>query len=89
MTNSNLKFNFFLSLMMGVCDSRRRFIWVEVRMPGAASDFYAFDESDLKKKLDKEGFLRPGCVFLATMRTLIHGTCALRGEMLVPVQKMQ
>jgi hypothetical protein len=50
--------------MMGVCDSRRRFIWVEVRMPGAASDFYAFDESDLKKKLDKEGFLRPGlCLF--------------------------
>jgi hypothetical protein len=33
-------------------------------MPGAASDFYAFDESDLKKKLDKEGFLRPGlCLF--------------------------
>ena len=50
--------------MMAVCDSRRRFIWVEVRMPGAASDFYAFDESDLKKKLDQEGFLRPGfCLF--------------------------
>jgi hypothetical protein len=50
--------------MMAVCDYRRRFIWVEVRMPGAASDFYAFDESYLKKKLEKEGFLRPGfCLF--------------------------
>ena len=50
--------------MMGVCDARRRFIWVEVRFPGAASDFYAFDESHLKKKLETEGFLRPGfCLF--------------------------
>lgn len=50
--------------MMGVCDSKRRFIWVEVNMPGAASDFYAFDESYLKTKLDAEGFLRPGlCLF--------------------------
>ena len=50
--------------MMGVCDSRRRFTWVEVNMPGAASDFYAFDQSSLKKKLQTEGFLRPGyCLF--------------------------
>ena len=50
--------------MMGVCDSRRRFIWVEVNMPGAASDFYAFDESALKQKLEAEGFLRHGlCLF--------------------------
>ena len=50
--------------MMGVCDSRRRFIWVEVNMPGAASDFYAFDQSSLKRKLEADGFLRPGfCLF--------------------------
>ena len=50
--------------MMGVCDSRRRFIWVEVNMPGASSDFYAFDQSSLKKKLETDGFLRPGfCLF--------------------------
>ena len=50
--------------MMGVCDSRRRFIWVEINMPGSASDFYAFDHSSLKKKLEREGFLRPGyCLF--------------------------
>ena len=50
--------------MMGVCDSKRRFIWVEVNMPGAVSDFYAFDESALKQKLEAEGFLRPGlCLF--------------------------
>lgn len=50
--------------MMGVCDSRRRFIWIELNMPGAASDFYAFDQSSLKKKLETEGLLRPGyCLF--------------------------
>ena len=50
--------------MMAVCDSRGRFLWVEARFPGAASDYYAFDESHLKKKLEKEGFLRPGlCLF--------------------------
>jgi hypothetical protein len=50
--------------MMDVCDSRRRFIWVEINMPGAASDFYAFDESVLKAKLESDGFLRPGlCLF--------------------------
>lgn len=50
--------------MMGVCDSQRRFIWVEVNMPGAASDFYAFDESILKQKLESPGFLRPGLCLL-------------------------
>ena len=50
--------------MMGVCDARRRFTWVEVRFPGAASDFYAFDESHLKKTLEEKRFLRPGfCLF--------------------------
>lgn len=50
--------------MLGVCDSKRRFIWLEVRFPGAASDFYAFDDSHLKKKLDEVGFVRPGfCLF--------------------------
>lgn len=50
--------------MMGVCDSRRRFIWVEINMPGSASDFYAFDQSSLKKKLERQGFLCPGyCLF--------------------------
>ena len=35
--------------MMGVCDLRGRFLWVEARFPCAASDFYAFDDSHLKK----------------------------------------
>jgi hypothetical protein len=34
--------------IMGVCDSRRRFIWIKLNMPGSASDFYAFDQSSLK-----------------------------------------
>ena len=46
--------------MMAICDSRGSFLWVEARFPGAVSDYYAFDESHLKKKLEKEGFLRPG-----------------------------
>ncbi|KAL3803836.1 hypothetical protein HJC23_003998 [Cyclotella cryptica] len=45
--------------MMGVCDSQRRVIWVEVNMPGAASDFYAFDKSVVKQKLKATGFLFP------------------------------
>ena len=50
--------------MMAVCDSKRRFLWVEARFPGAASDYYAFDDSHLKKMLEKKGFLRPGlCLF--------------------------
>lgn len=50
--------------MMGVCDSKGRFIWVEVNQPGAASDFIAYDVSSLKKLLDRDNFLRPGlCLF--------------------------
>jgi hypothetical protein len=50
--------------MMGVCDSKRRFIWLEVNQPGAASDFIAYEMSELKVKLEATGFLRPGlCLF--------------------------
>ncbi|KAL7526717.1 hypothetical protein ACHAWF_001886 [Thalassiosira exigua] len=50
--------------MMAVCDSRGRFTWVEARFPGAASDYYAYDDSHLRKKIEEEGFLRPGlCLF--------------------------
>ncbi|KAL7480317.1 hypothetical protein ACHAW6_006010 [Cyclotella cf. meneghiniana] len=49
---------------MGVCDSQWRFTWIEVNMPGAASDFHAFNQSSLKKKLETEGFLHPCyCLF--------------------------
>jgi hypothetical protein len=46
--------------MMSVCDSQRRFMWVECRFPGASSDYYAFDDSDLKQKIEVPCFLRPG-----------------------------
>ncbi|KAL7488033.1 hypothetical protein ACHAW6_013622 [Cyclotella cf. meneghiniana] len=50
--------------MMGVCDSRQRFIWVEVNMPGATSDFYAFDQGSPKKKLQTSMFICPDyCLF--------------------------
>ena len=45
--------------MQGVCDARGYFLDVEIRFPGAASDFYAFDELSLKKKLERDGFLKP------------------------------
>ena len=67
--------------MMGVCDSKRRFIWVEVLMPGSASDFYAFDETGLEKKLDKEGFLCPDfCLFGDNAYINCIYICAFRGE---------
>ena len=50
--------------MMAVCDSRGSFLWVEACFPGAESYYYAFDKSHLKKKLEKEAFLRPGLCLL-------------------------
>jgi len=50
--------------MQAVCDSRGYFLDVEICFPGSASDLYAFDESYLKNKLEKSGFLIPGyCLF--------------------------
>ena len=46
--------------MQGVCDSRGSFLDVYIQFPGSALDFCVFDESDLKKKLEKKGFLRAG-----------------------------
>ena len=67
--------------MMGVCDAQRRFIWVECRFPGASSDYYVFDDSDLKQKIEGPGFLRPGLCMLETMHISIHRTCVLLGAM--------
>jgi hypothetical protein len=50
--------------MQATCASNLMFLDVEIKFPGAASDFYAFDESALKKKVETEGFLHPGlCLF--------------------------
>jgi hypothetical protein len=50
--------------MQATCDADRKFLDVEIKFPGAASDYYAFDESALKQKLERPGFLRPGlCLF--------------------------
>jgi hypothetical protein len=35
--------------MQATCDADRIFLDVEIKFPGAASDYYAFDESALKK----------------------------------------
>ena len=71
--------------MMGVCDSRRRFTWIEVNIPGAASDFFAFDQSSIKKKLETEQVT----VSLATMLMSIHHTCTRLGEMSAPDLKLE
>ena len=50
--------------MQGVCDARGVFMDVEIGFPGAASDFYAFQQSTLRTKLETDGFLAPGlCLF--------------------------
>lgn len=53
--------------MQAVCDSRRRFLDVEIRHPGATSDYLAFAVSGLHRKLEGKNphderlpFLRPG-----------------------------
>lgn len=49
--------------MMGTCDFRGYFLDVEVKCQGLSSDFYAFLNSNLRKKLETRNF------FLA------HGLC--------------
>ena len=50
--------------MQAVCDAKRRFLWVDIRYPGTTSDFFAFDQSSLKDKLEQPGFLHSGlCLF--------------------------
>jgi hypothetical protein len=50
--------------LMGTCDHRGYFLDVEIRHPGATSDFYAFLNSNLRSKLERPGFLAPGlCLY--------------------------
>mmetsp|Transcript_4688 Transcript_4688/g.7094 ORF Transcript_4688/g.7094 Transcript_4688/m.7094 type:complete len:174 (-) Transcript_4688:241-762(-) len=50
--------------MQAICDAKRRFLWVDIQFPGATSDYFAFEQTDLYKKLQRDGFLRPGlCIF--------------------------
>ena len=50
--------------MMGTCDARGYFLDVEIKYPGATSDFYAFLNSNLRDKLEQPGFLANGlCLY--------------------------
>jgi hypothetical protein len=50
--------------MQAICDSKRRFLWVDIRFPGATSDYFAFEQTELFEKLQTDGFLRAGlCIF--------------------------
>ena len=50
--------------MQAICDARRRFIWVDIQFPGATSDYFAFEQSELFQRLQEEGFIKPGlCLF--------------------------
>ena len=50
--------------MQTVYNSRGIFLNAEIQFLGATSDFYAFNKSDLRKKLEKEGNLCAGfCLF--------------------------
>jgi len=50
--------------LMGTCDAKGYFLDVEIRYPGASSDFYAFLNSNLRGKLERDGFLAAGlCLY--------------------------
>ena len=50
--------------MQATCDSKRRFINVSIHHPAATSDFMAFQTSNFRSELEKEGFLSEGlCLF--------------------------
>ena len=43
------------------------FLDMKIHFPGAASDFYDFDESYLKVKLEREGLLKTAYTYLETL----------------------
>jgi DDE superfamily endonuclease len=47
---------------MATCDDKCRFLDIEIRHPGSASDYLAFATSNLKVMLEEPGFLAPGLV---------------------------
>lgn len=50
--------------MQGTCDSRGFFLDVEIKFPGSTSNFFAFQNSDLRELLEKDDFLADGlCLF--------------------------
>jgi len=47
-----------------VCDHKKRFINVSILFPASCSDFMAFEGSNIRHKLEEDGFLAPGlCLF--------------------------
>jgi hypothetical protein len=57
--------------MQGTCDSRGIFLDVEIAFPGVSSDYFAFQYSKLKAKLEKKVSSILDCVYLVTMGILI------------------
>ena len=50
--------------MLATCDSKFRFIDIEIKDPGTTSDYLCFCTPELLQKLDKVGFLKPGlCIY--------------------------
>ena len=43
--------------MQGVCDADKRFTYISLSFPGSVSDFLAFENSSLRRKLGEEGYL--------------------------------
>ena len=46
--------------MQAVCDANGKFLDVEIRMPASSLDFYAFLQSDLRKRLEHNNILAAG-----------------------------
>jgi len=49
--------------MQAACDANGKFVDVSICHPGATSDFLAFATSQLRYKLEQDGFLAPGLAF--------------------------
>ncbi len=46
--------------IQAICDSTGQLLDIEIAFPGAASDYFAFNYSKIRKKLEVEEFLYPG-----------------------------
>ena len=69
--------------LQAICDDKLQFRWIDIRYPGCASDYIAWDTSELCKQLDYhcEDMIVPGC-------TLIGDSAYVKKQyMAVPIKK--
>ena len=50
--------------LRAICDDKRRFIYIDIHIPGTCSDFHAFETYEFRSKLDEDGFLVEAMVLI-------------------------